>query len=158
LLAATLLVAASLVASAASAADESRRRYLEPEGLYDHPAYTHVVALDGRWTMLYVAGQVPRGPDGACRAPGNWRGQYLYVMDSLRTALAAGGAKLTDVVHIRRFVTDMDAFLTMFGDEREPLPDYFAGKPPPSTLIEVRRLSDPCYLLEFEVIAAVPAR
>ena len=140
-----------------SSAGEPVRKRVEVEGLYDHPAYTHMITTEGNWKTLYIAGQTPIASDGSCVSPGNWREQYVTVMENLKKVLAAGGATFSDVTFIRRFVTSIDDYFAMLGDKQAPVTDYFEGEPPASTLIEVSRLANRCYLMEFDLIAAAPA-
>ena len=128
---------------------------IEPEGLHDHPAYTHLITVAPNAKMLFVAGQVAADANGKCVGAGDWRAQYVQIMENLKTALAAGGATFADVVFIRRFVTDIDAFFAVTRGAQQPLPDYWAGQPPASTLIEVKRLASTCFLMEFDVQAVV---
>jgi enamine deaminase RidA (YjgF/YER057c/UK114 family) len=75
-------------------------------------------------------------------------------MDNVTHALEAGGATWDDVVFIRKFTTDMEQFLAL-----SDVPEYWdQGKAPSSTLVEVVQLSEPCQLLEIDVIAVVAAR
>ena len=152
----SLCLALCLLGSSILHAAEPQRKRIEPEGLYDHPAYTHVIAVEGNWRTLYIAGQISVDEKFNCVGQDDWRAQYMQVMGNLKLALAGGGATFSDITHIRRFVTDMDAYFAMLRDGKKPVPDYFEGQPPPSTLIEVSALAGDCYLMEFEAIATVP--
>lgn len=133
----------------------ARIKRIEPEELYDHPAYTHVITAEGNRKVLYVAGQVASDKKGQCVGEGDWITQYIQIMENLKTTLAAGGATFEDVVFIRRFVTNIDDFFAATQNPDKPIADYWDGKMPASTLIEVNRLADRCFLLEFDVIAVV---
>ena len=129
--------------------------HIEPQGLHDHPAYTHLITVEPGAKMLFVAGQVAADAGGNCVGEGDWQAQYVQIMENLKTALAAGGASFADVVFIRRFVIDIDAFFASTRSAQPPLPDYWDGRPPASTLIEVSRLASKCFLMEFDVQAVV---
>ena len=152
-----LSVLLCLLSISSLSAAESRRQRIEPEGLFDHPAYTHLVTVEGNWKTLYVAGQISVDENFNCVGRGDWRAQYLQVMENLKIALNAGGATFSDITYIRRFVTDIGAYFAMLRKESNPVPDYFQGQPPASTLIGVTALADECFLMEFDAIAAVPA-
>ena len=152
-----LFVSLCLLSISALPAAESRRQRIEPEGLFDHPAYTHLITVEGNWKTLYVAGQISVDENFNCVGRGDWRAQYLKVVENLRIALKAGGATFSDITYIRRFVTDMGAYFAMLRKESNPVPDYFQGQPPASTLIGVTALADECFLMEIDAIAAVPA-
>ena len=136
-------------------AASSLTQHIEPQGLNDHPAYTHLITVEPGARMLFVAGQVSADATGKCIGAGDWRAQYLQVMENLKTVLAAGNATFADVVFIRRFVTDIDAFFASTRDPEQPIPDYWNGQPPASTLIEIPRLASKCFLMEFDVQAVV---
>jgi len=82
------------------------------------------------------------------------RAQAEQVFKNVEAALAAAGAKLTDVVKMNTFATD----LTQIQAYRDVRTRYFGGVTPASTLVQVVHLARPEYLLEVEVIAAVPER
>ena len=151
-----LSLALCLLSLSALQAAQPQRERIKPEGLYDHPAYIHLITVEGNWKTLYVAGQISVDENFDCVGPGAWRAQYMQVMENLKLALAAVGATFSDITYIRRFVTDMGAYFAMLKDKENPVPDYLQGQPPPSTLIEVSALAGECYLMEFDAIAAVP--
>lgn len=126
---------------------------INPPTLYETSAYTHVTTVSGTMKLVMVAGQLGRSAEdsGPCQHP-DMRGQYIVTMENVGKALAAAGATWDDVVRIRRFTTDMDAYFAVARD----LPLYWdPDKPPTSTLVEVSRLANPCYLVEVDVTAVV---
>ena len=135
---------------------------IDPETLNRHPFYSQVTVVQGDAKHIYVAGQTDRAVDykfgdNACRHD-DWRGQYIGVHENVGMALAAAGATWDDVVFIRRFVTDMQGFRSVMGDKDNPPPNLWKSRrPPPSTLIQVVALSEPCQLLEIDVFAVVSA-
>ena len=153
----SLILVLCLFSMAVLQAAEPQRKRIKPEGMYNHPAYIHLITVEGNWRTLYVAGQISVDENFNCVGPGDWRTQYMQVMKNLKTVLAAGGATYSDITFMRRFVTDVDAYFAMLKDKDNPVPDYLQGQPPPSTLIEVSGLAGDCYLMEFDAIAAVPA-
>ena len=145
-----------LIFSAVQAAELQRNR-IEPDGVYDHPAYTHLITVEGDRQTLYLAGQISVDKEFNCVGPGDWRAQYIQVMENVKIVLAAGGATFSDITQMRLFVTDIGAYFSMLGDKENPVPDYFQGQLPPSTLLGITTLADECFLMEFEAIAVVPA-
>jgi enamine deaminase RidA (YjgF/YER057c/UK114 family) len=131
---------------------------IDPPTLNKHPKYSQLTTVSGDMKMVFVAGQVDRplvySPRSNKCAHADWRGQFIGVMDNVSKALEAGGATWDDVVFIRKFTTDMDAFLAI-----SDVPDYWdPDKAPSSTLIEVVKLSEPCQLIEIDVMAVVGAK
>ncbi len=130
------------------------RTELDPAELFKHPAFKRVVTVQGDMKLVFIAGQTPSDENYQPVAPGDYKAQYIQVMNNLDLALKAAGADWDDVVYRRMFVLDVDAFLEIFYDK--DLPQYGDGRPP-STLIGVTRLSNPEFLVEVDLMAVVPA-
>jgi enamine deaminase RidA (YjgF/YER057c/UK114 family) len=151
LLPAILIALAGLVAGNALAAEVQR---INPPGLYKHPAYTRVITSRGGM-IIFMAGQTPSDMNYKCVHPGDYKAQYVAVMDGIKTGLAAAGATLDNVVHRRSFVLDMDKYLAVTRDPEMASRYWNRDKLPGSTVVQVSRLSDPCFLIEIEVVAVV---
>jgi len=151
LLLATLIALTGLVAGDVLAAEVQR---INPPGLYNHPAYTRVITSRGG-TIIFMAGQTPSDMNYKCVHPGDYKGQYVAVMDGIKTGLAAAGATLDNVVHRRSFVLDMDKYLAVTRDPEMAKRYWNPDKLPGSTVVQISRLSDPCFLIEIEVVAVV---
>ena len=121
-----------------------KRQNIQPETLSKrvvggHVLYSHVVVVEGRKT-IFVSGQLARSREGEVVGRGDMRAQIRQVGENVKTALAAAGATLADIVKTNTYV-----------DVRM---EYF-GALPTSTTVEVRRLAHPDLLVEVEVIAVV---
>ena len=129
------------------------RRNIQPEGLSrrvvaGQTLYSHVVTVEGR-RLVFVAGQLARDRDGNLVGKGDMRAQIRQVGENIKTALAAAGASLADLVKTTTFVTDIDEYLRHVDVRME----YFGAALPTSTTVEVRRLSHPDFLVEVEAMA-----
>jgi enamine deaminase RidA (YjgF/YER057c/UK114 family) len=131
------------------------RQHINPAGIYKHPAFTRVVTVKGPMKLVFIAGQTPSDENYQCVAPGDYRAQYIKVMENLMIQLKAAGATFDDVVYRRMFVRDVDEYMKVSRDPRTPRYGS-ADKLPPSTLIGVTRLSHPDFLIEIDLIAVVP--
>jgi enamine deaminase RidA (YjgF/YER057c/UK114 family) len=130
------------------------REMINPPGLFKHPAFTRIVSVKGPMKIIFVAGQTPSDENYKPVAPGDYRAQYLKVMENLDVQLKAAGATWADVVYRRMFVLDVDEFLKVFADPT--IKNYINAEwPPPSTLIGVTRLSNPQFLVEIDLVAVV---
>ena len=129
-----------------------KKEVINPPGLYKHPAFNRIVTVTGPAKMVFIAGQTPSDENYKCVAPGDYRAQYMQVMNNLDLQLKAAGASWDDVVVRRIFVIDVDKYLAETGD----LPRFYKpGTAAPNTLIGVTRLSHPDFLIEMDLIAMV---
>ena len=124
-----------------------------PPTLSTPTGYTHIVEVNGPGKTIYISGQIALDKDGKVVGAGDMKAQAEQVFKNLETALAAAGAKFTDVVKMNTFITDMDQAPAV----REVRARYFGDTTPASTLVQVVKLARPEFLLEIEVIAALPA-
>jgi 2-iminobutanoate/2-iminopropanoate deaminase len=125
---------------------------IAPDGMAKPFAnYSHVVTVAGAQKLVFCAGQVAADADGKVLPPDDFDAQAKMVMANLTKALAAGGAKISDVVKITIYICNPHDV----PKARGILANYFAGHPPGSTLCVLRGLAHPNLLLEIEAIAAV---
>ena len=113
--------------------------------------YAHVVTVEGAKKLVFCAGQVAADVKGNVLPPTSFEAQAEMVMKNLKNALAAGGAKLSDVTKITIYICNPHDV----PKARGILFDYFGKHPPGSTLCVLRGLANPNFLLEIEAIAAV---
>lgn len=113
--------------------------------------YAHVVTVEGAKKLVFCAGQVAADIDGKVLPPDSFEAQAKMVMKNLKNALAAGGAKLSDVTKVTIYICNPHDV----PKARGILFDYFGKHPPGSTLCVLRGLANPNFLLEIEAIAAV---
>jgi len=125
-----------------------------PPALSKPTGYTHIVEVNGPGKTIYISGQIALDKDGNVVGAGNMKAQAEQVFKNLQSALEAAGAKFSDVVKMNTYITDMEQAPAV----REVRARYFGDTTPASTLVQVVRLARPEFLLEIEVIAAVPAR
>src|SRR3982074_98165 len=125
---------------------------INPDGLSKPLAnYSHVVTAEGAQKLGFCAGEGAGDGDGNVRPPDDFDAQAKMVMENLTRALAAGGAKISDVTKITIYICNPHDV----PKARGILTTYFAGQPPGSTLCILRGLANPNFLLEIEAIAAV---
>ena len=113
--------------------------------------YAHVVTVEGAQKLVFCAGQVAADVKGNVLPPDSFEAQTKMVMKNLKAALAAGGAKLSDVTKVTIYICNPHDV----PKARRILFDYFGKHPPGSTLCILRGLANPNFLLEIEAIAAV---
>jgi len=128
-------------------------RYSCPPTFYDPKAYSHVVEVEGG-RLLFVSGQVPVNAQRQLTSK-DLREQVGKVYDNLETVLKSVGAGFENVIKTNNYLTN----ISQAGVFREVRDQRFAHLKtrPASTTVVITALVDPDYLLEIEVIAAVPA-
>ena len=99
--------------------------------------------------QVFVAGTVGRNPDAS--VPSGAYAQAKRALEIVGEALAEAGAGFEHVVRTRIFVTD----IAFFDDVARAHGEVFASIRPASSLVEVRRLVEPDYLVEIEVDAVI---
>lgn len=98
-----------------------------------------------------VAGSTAIGADGNVVGIGDPYTQTVQTLRTIEKALAEAGARLTDVVRTRMFVTDISQWEAIGRAHGE----FFRDVRPAATMVEVRRLIDPALLVEIEVDAII---
>ena len=123
------------------------KEFVRPEGLVKRSMFSQVVKAGN---TIYVAGQTSRDQNGTVLGIGSFEAQAEKVFSNLKTALAASGASLNDVVETICYLTDMDNAPALAAITEK----YFGTKSPPaSTWVEVTSLASPDMLLEIKAIA-----
>lgn len=126
---------------------------LNPDGVFQNPAYSQGIAVSGRVRTVYVGGQNAVDAAGMVVGKGNIREQTTQALKNAEAVLTAGAAELHDVVKWNIHLV-----------QGQPLQDAFAsyaeywgtGAPPAVTASIVSGLANPDYLIEIEAIAIVP--
>jgi enamine deaminase RidA (YjgF/YER057c/UK114 family) len=103
--------------------------------------------------FVYVSGTVASDEDGTVVGPGDPYAQAVYSIQKIARALDEAGASLADVVRTRLYVTDISRWQEVSRAHAE----FFGEVRPASTMVEVRALIGPEFLVEIEVEAVIEA-
>lgn len=102
--------------------------------------------------LIFVSGQVPVDAAGKIIGVGDIVVQTRTVWENLKHVLEDAGASIQDVVKLNFYVTNMSEFR----DKAERIRrEYFPHDLPTSTLVEVKSLARPEFMVEIEAVAAV---
>ena len=114
-------------------------------------AYASTVAAGTR--LVFLAGACPLDEHGGTVAVGDVAGQAAQCIANLRTALAAAGAGVDDLVQTRVLVatTEQQDLVAAWGVVRAAMGDHGV----PSTLLGVTVLGYDDQLVEIEAVAAL---
>jgi len=141
-------------AASGKAVPRFRVRYSCPPDFYDPKSYSHLVEVEGG-RLLFVSGQVPVNAQRQL-ATRDFREQVGKVYDNLETVLKSVGAGFENVVKTTNYLTDISQ-AKVFREVRDARFAHVKTRPA-STTVVITALVEPEFLLEIEVVAAVPAR
>jgi enamine deaminase RidA (YjgF/YER057c/UK114 family) len=125
---------------------------IRPQGLVSSPAFSHVAIVPPGATTIYVGGQNAVDGDGALIGAGDVAVQSARALENARTALAAAGATLADVVHWTVLFVDGADIAAGYGAIAAELA---ADEPALVTAARVAGLGVPGALVEISAVAAV---
>jgi enamine deaminase RidA (YjgF/YER057c/UK114 family) len=110
--------------------------------------YSHGVSVPAGMRMVTTAGQVGITKDGV--TPPTVEEQLELIWQNTAAILAEDGLKLPDITSIRGYIVSRDAL----GAYRAAFRKYLGDVNPTSTLVVVKELVAPQFLVEIEVVAA----
>lgn len=133
--------------------DNPNVRFINPSTISQPTGYTHIVEVTGG-RMVFISGQIALDSSGNLVGRGNMAAQAHQVFANLRAALEAVGASLAHLVKCNYYLLDVAQLPAI----REIRNQYInTANPPASTVVEVRGLAHPDFLIEIEAVAIVPA-
>ncbi|MBA3676528.1 MAG: RidA family protein [Sphingosinicella sp.] len=125
---------------------------INPDGIPTPEHYSHVVVAQGS-RLVFVAGQTAEEDEGNLVGPGDMVKQARQVFANIGRALAAAGARPSQVTKLNIFVAGYKReHLEMIEQGRISL---FADHKPADTLIGVAALSHGDYMLEVDAVAVI---
>ncbi|MCX4647776.1 MULTISPECIES: RidA family protein [unclassified Streptomyces] len=126
---------------------------IRSSSLSDVAEYAYAATAPAEARLIFLAGACPLNEDGSTAAVGDYAGQAAKAVENMRTALAASGATLDDVISTRVLVasTRQADLVTAWQVVR----DAFGDHDVPSTLMGVTVLGYEDQLVEIEGVAAV---
>ena len=101
--------------------------------------------------VVEVTGTVASGDDGNVVGKNDAYAQTKYIYQKIEKVLARAGATMKDVVRVRMFVTDI-ARWQEYGRAHS---EFFENIKPCNTMVEVKALIEPEYLIEIEATAII---
>lgn len=121
------------------------------DGVFDPPAYSQGVRVEGASVTLYLSGQVAYAADGGVKHPGDVQAQAREAFGCIKALIEAQGGTLADIVKLNTYLTDINDRPAL----AEVRGEFFPGKAPASTLVEVSALAHPDWRVEIEAIAVL---
>ena len=102
--------------------------------------------------LVEVTGTVASGDDGKVVGENDAYTQTKYIYEKIESVLKRAGASMKDVLRVRMFVTDISRWQE-YGRAHS---EFFKDIKPCNTMVEVRALIEPAYLIEIEATAIIP--
>lgn len=125
-----------------------------PAHLHKPTGYSHVAEITSG-KLIYISGQVALDASGNIVGEGNYRAQIEQVFRNLKTALESAGGTFQNVVKLNYYIVDTVESAEFFA-YREVRDRYLdTANPPVATVIVIRRLFRPEFLIEIEGVAVV---
>lgn len=112
----------------------------------DKVGYSRAVKVGN---IIEVSGTVASDEHGNVVGANNAYEQTRYILQKIEKALQQAGATLQDVVRTRMFVTD----ISRFDEYGKAHGEVFAAIKPCTSMLEVKGLVAPEYLIEIEATA-----
>jgi 2-iminobutanoate/2-iminopropanoate deaminase len=125
-----------------------RRKAITPTTIHrPFGSYNHGILVEGPPPVLHMAGQVGMAADG--HVPDTVEGQTEIVFANIQAILDAAGLERRHIVKLTTYLTD-PAFRALY----MPIRNGWIEEPwPASTLVAVKALAEPRFLIEIEAVA-----
>lgn len=125
---------------------------IRPDGLVSSPFFSHAAIVPPGATLIFVGGQNAVAADGTLVGPGDVAAQTVRALHNAKTALAAAGASLGDVVQWTVMITDGADVAAGYGAIATELA---SDEPALVSAALVAGLAVPGALVEISAVAAV---
>ena len=127
------------------------QKIIQPKDLSDpRPRYSQGILAEGG-KLLFIAGQTASDKDGNIVGKGDIEAQTHQVFKNLSAVLKEAGGSLENLVMTTTYITDREY---REGYNRVRM-QYYKTNPPTSTLVIVKGLAHPDYLIEINGVAVL---
>lgn len=135
-------------------ATQGKVEYLNPDGLFQSPAFTQAVVVTAPVKTVYVGGQNAVDAKGEIVGKGDIAAQSEQALKNVGVAVEVAGAAWENVIKMNIYIAQgqsvqkgYEAFQKIWGKR---------ANPPAITVAVVANFANPEFLVEIEAIAVVP--
>jgi enamine deaminase RidA (YjgF/YER057c/UK114 family) len=125
---------------------------VNPDGVWSPFGAFSMAVIQGDGPIVHLKGQVSLDQSGQVVGMNDMRAQVRKVLENIRDVLASMGGRMSDVVSLVHYATDIEQFMQT-GDIRK---EFFTAPFPVTTTVEVKRLYRPELMIEITAIAEIP--
>jgi len=129
-------------------------RPIEPQGWQRGAGFTHAFASEGE-DLLVFSGVVGNDPATGQMAGGSMVEQIAQALRNLATVVRAGGAQPSQVMFLRIYVTDRQAYMDNLRDIGRAFREVFGHHFPAMTFLVVSGLFSAEALVEIDGVATI---
>lgn len=134
--------------------NDPKIRAFSPPGLPKPVGYSHVAEV-ASGKMAYISGQVAMDAAGNLVGGSDYRAQLEQVFANLNTALAAAGGSFRNVIKLNYYIVDSVERSEFFAYRAVRDKYVDTANPPAATVIVVRGLFLPEFLVEIDAVAVI---
>ena len=129
-------------------------RIFNPDTIAKPAGYSHVAEVTGG-KIVFIAGQVSLDKAGNLVGKDDFRAQVTQVFENVKAAVEAAGGSFGDVVKLNYYCAETvdPSQITVIREVRDKYVN--TAKPPTSTLVFVKRLVRPEWMIEVETVAVI---
>jgi enamine deaminase RidA (YjgF/YER057c/UK114 family) len=134
--------------------NESKIRAFSPPQMPKPVGYSHVVEVTSG-KIVYISGQVAMDASGNVVGKGDYTAQIEQIFRNLHTALQAAGGSFRDVVKLNYYIVETVERSEFFAYRAVRDKYVDTVNPPAATVVIVKGLFMPEFLIEIEAVAAL---
>ncbi|MFH0814392.1 MAG: RidA family protein [Pseudomonadota bacterium] len=117
----------------------------------DNFGFSQAWKVDGAQSIIFISGQAGISAEGEVMHAGDFQAQARLTFENLKTVLEQAGASLENIVKLGVYLVDMGNLLDYGAVQAE----FFKGRMPAQTAVQVSSLALPGMMIEVEAIAVV---
>ena len=132
----------------------NKKEHINPTGLFSNPAFSQVVATQGKGKTIYIGGQNGVNKNADLVGTEDIATQTEQALKNIEIALKACGADYENLVKLNIYIVQGQDLRKSFEASRKILANL--SNQPVVTVLFVAGLVNPNYLIEIDATAFIP--